>query len=164
MQNVTAWNWLKCVSYLTLLSSHLDMLCLQPECSFLLNNGQTDKPVEVCNQQQFSRLAEWQRRVPPVAVVCNLCLQGDSAISWEFIPDMIIAVKLQATKNNYDEDWQVKCVHLPVTTMLPEWEGEGIHTIYNCSRSPGQAAQCLLHVSVVWIIEQESAQQWWWSN
>lgn len=53
-------------------------------------------------------LAEWRRHVFPVAAVCTLCCK-ETAISGEFIPDMIIAVKLQPAADKHDEHWQVKC-------------------------------------------------------
>lgn len=57
-------------------------------------------------------------------------LQGDSAISREFIPDMIIAVKLQPTTNNYDGCWQVKCACRRAAHTHSMFIGERVHTIY----------------------------------
>lgn len=51
-----------------------------------------------------------------MAAARALFSQDHSAISWEFIPDVIIAGKLQSTTNNYDGLWQVERVHLPINT------------------------------------------------
>lgn len=104
----------------SLLSFNQDTLCsllLQTECSSSLNSGEIDKPMEVCNRQQFSQ-ARWMaeawlsRRYSMLPL-----LQGDYAISQEFTSDMIIAVKLQPTTNNCDGRWQVKCACLPITAL-----------------------------------------------
>lgn len=115
MQNVNVWDQQKFVACLALYCP-LTRLCsqlLQAAYNSSLNSGQIDEPMEVCNRQQFSQ-ARW------MVVACLSChcsmrplLQGDSAISGGFILDMIIAVKLQPTTNNYDECWQVKCARPP---------------------------------------------------
>lgn len=145
----------------SLLSINQDMLCsllLQAECSSSLNSGEIGKPVEVCNQQ-FSQ-ARWMACLSRRYSMRPL-LQGDYAISQEFISDMIIAVKLQPTTNNYDGRWQVKCACLPITAL--HTHGMFISQRINAIYTPTQFT----------IVQGPSVKQpssintqlwWWWGN
>lgn len=94
----------------SLLSFHQDRLCvllllLPPpeESSSSLNRGRLTSPRRFVTDHNPHRLAEWRGPRLSGRRSTRPLLQGDSAISREFIPDMIIAVKLQPATNNYDE-------------------------------------------------------------
>ncbi len=106
----------------------------KPNAALLSIMSRLTSPWRFCNRQQFTQAGWMAEACLSGRSSTRPLLQGDSAISREFIPDVIIAVKLQPTTNNYHERWQVRCARLPITVLhtLYGFRGgsEGGDTIY----------------------------------